>query len=670
MKCYIGQIILYPKDQRHRPRVLHLEPTGVNVITGTSKRGKSAVGKIIDYCLASSVCQIPKGVIRTTVAWYGIGLQLAGRYVFIARREPGDQVASRDFCVLTSEGACSPLPQSLERTKSFEDVKELLNAEAGLAAIPLEAFKRAQESFGGAPGFRDLIAFNFLPQHIVANPQTLFYRTDDYVYFERLKKILPLAVGAVTQEGLLAELHYGELMREIRDLGEQIKARREAVDTWQEEGKTLYERALEAGLIPDNLAVDDADEDISYTSILSTAKQLYDEHKRPSPVGMAERFAKHLVHVRQGLERLEQRRQSLKRKLVRCTHWQETTKDYRQSLEVQLERLSVADQLRQLARGTTCPFCGSLTAVVQDALNNMATEAEALRSRVGDSDEVQTGRLLALTKDVHDELHNVESRIWKLTQHLSQLESRQSEVKMFQDAERVAARLIGQIEQLLATVDVGGAATSLEGRKTALETQAKDIREKYGIGRRTSRTKDVLARLSASISGFASQLGLEWSEENPTIDLNRLTLVFSSSGEGASRTLLSELGSGENWMGYHLATFLALHKAFGAKASMSHVPSFLIIDQPTQVYFPTQADAYDNRQALKLDNDVQKAKAIFRVLADSIACMDVPLQIIVTEHADKDTWGEYAVHEVANWREGKDDPALIPSSWMSEGVSI
>ncbi len=57
MKSYIKAIIIFNKNGEKR--VVPLEQ-GVNIITGESKTGKSALVEIIDYCLCSTRCTIPK----------------------------------------------------------------------------------------------------------------------------------------------------------------------------------------------------------------------------------------------------------------------------------------------------------------------------------------------------------------------------------------------------------------------------------------------------------------------------------------------------------------------------------------------------------------------------------------------------------------------------------
>lgn len=55
MKSYIKAIIIFNKNGEKR--VVPLEQ-GVNIITGESKTGKSALVEIIDYCLCSTRCSI------------------------------------------------------------------------------------------------------------------------------------------------------------------------------------------------------------------------------------------------------------------------------------------------------------------------------------------------------------------------------------------------------------------------------------------------------------------------------------------------------------------------------------------------------------------------------------------------------------------------------------
>lgn len=77
MTVQILDIVIYSHDGEKR--VLSLKPGKVNIITGASQTGKSALSDIIDYCFGSSECHVAHGPLRLRVAWYGLRLQLEWR---------------------------------------------------------------------------------------------------------------------------------------------------------------------------------------------------------------------------------------------------------------------------------------------------------------------------------------------------------------------------------------------------------------------------------------------------------------------------------------------------------------------------------------------------------------------------------------------------------------
>ena len=92
MYFQIENIVIWPSKADVEPlkHVVWFEPGVVNVITGESRTGKSAVIPIIDYCLGSSKCAIPIDVIRKSASWYGVTVVSAkGEHILVARRNGG-----------------------------------------------------------------------------------------------------------------------------------------------------------------------------------------------------------------------------------------------------------------------------------------------------------------------------------------------------------------------------------------------------------------------------------------------------------------------------------------------------------------------------------------------------------------------------------------------------
>jgi len=76
MHFHILKIILWPYRPDLPPRIVSLEKGRVNVISGASKTGKSAIIPIIDYCLASDRCAVPVETIRSRYAISGLNFWL------------------------------------------------------------------------------------------------------------------------------------------------------------------------------------------------------------------------------------------------------------------------------------------------------------------------------------------------------------------------------------------------------------------------------------------------------------------------------------------------------------------------------------------------------------------------------------------------------------------
>ena len=110
---------------------------------------------------------------------------------------------------------------------------------------------------------------------------------------------------------------------------------------------------------------------------------------------------------------------------------------------------------------------------------------------------------------------------------------------------------------------------------------------------------------------------------------------------------MSRTGGGENHLAYHLSTLLALH-LFAAKSDRPF-PRFLMIDQPTQVYFPSEKiykEADGSVQKTEEDADLAAVRRLFAWLYKFTQELAPGFQIIVTEHANlRDQWFQDALLE-------------------------
>ena len=245
------KLILWPKSN-FTPRIIDFERGMVNVISGASKTGKSAVIPIIDYCLASGKCSIPVGTIRDTCAWFGILIETSEGKKLLARREPDKAQQTSDMYFL--EGNEIEIPQRIfNRNTTTENVKRKLDSLAGLSQLNLET--GTEIGFQSRVSFRDLVAFNFQPQYIVANPMVLFFNADTNEHREKLKAIFPYVLGALTPEMLAAKWEIDRLQKILRRQQAILDATRRETKPWLIDAQAWVWQAIELGLLPTNTVV-------------------------------------------------------------------------------------------------------------------------------------------------------------------------------------------------------------------------------------------------------------------------------------------------------------------------------------------------------------------------------------------------------------------------------
>jgi hypothetical protein len=234
--------------------------------------------------------------------------------------------------------------------------------------------------------------------------------------------------------------------------------------------------------------------------------------------------------------------------------------------------------------------------------------------------------------------------------------------------------LLGRLQSLLMALATLEGRGDLPQRIRELERRIALVDAFIAAAGREEREKSVGRELAELIKGYATNLKLE-EKGKIALDQGELTLSFTRAVTNR-KDYLWEIGSGANWMAYHLATFLALHEFFTRPDRINGpVFSFLAIDQPSQVYFPSTfsgtnlLDQY-REQATELrgqrDIDIDQTRLIFVALARGIQRSEFKYQTIVVEHADRSIWGHGKwgpyMHQVAAWKD--DGDGLIPKNWV------
>jgi len=216
------EIVLY--NYHGQKRTLSLRPGEVNIITGSSTTGKTALIDIVEYCLGRSF-HIPEGIIRNTVAWYGIRLQFATDQLFIARQSPPREQASTNR-VYVEQAVTVPSPDTapIEPNTIIDAVVELLSQKLGISAN-LHTPPIGQTRDPLAANIKHAMLYCFQQQGEIANRDILFHRQSEDFMTQAIKDTLPYFLGAIQEDRLALEQ---ELRLARRDLSRAERALREA----------------------------------------------------------------------------------------------------------------------------------------------------------------------------------------------------------------------------------------------------------------------------------------------------------------------------------------------------------------------------------------------------------------------------------------------------------
>lgn len=148
-------------------------------------------------------------------------------------------------------------------------------------------------------------------------------------------------------------------------------------------------------------------------------------------------------------------------------------------------------------------------------------------------------------------------------------------------------------------------------------------------------------------------LELEHCNNPYRLDLNKVTVVVDKPERPVP---LKQLGSGSNWVGVHLITYFALHKLF--IEGNRPVPNFLFIDQPSQVYFPSEID--------EESTDWDEVNKRYQFIFERVRALNGAMQVIIVDHANLDN-EDFRAHTVDSWLSS--DRSLVPNDWITTAES-
>lgn len=266
--------------------------------------------------------------------------------------------------------------------------------------------------------------------------------------------------------------------------------------------------------------------------------------------------------------------------------------------------------------------------------------------------------LVEFTQKVELQISDLNQKLRSKEEELAAAIAANAAIAEMGNRNAAAARTVGRISLFLETYRPDDDLAAFKARVDELQKLVAQLERDSGADDSEERLASILNIISNRIRRYVQELEAEFSEFPFRLDLGHLTVVADRPERPVP---MNKTGGGANHLAYHLGAMLALHQF--TSNNKKPMPSFLFIDQPTQVYFPSEQvykAASGTVEETERDSDLEKVRKLFGML-HRFAAEEAPgFQIIVTEHANlRDNWFQDALVE-APWTK---PPALVPDEW-------
>ena len=633
MRAILKKIVLFSIDGRKREVSLE---KGLNIITGDSKTGKSALLEIVDYCLFASRSTIPKGKITDFTYLYSIVLELETCFIILAR--PSWKSESRNheyFSIETNTTFLNSFELNYfenKKPRPFKEVQRETEQLFGLCVFDTRISIDMDKRLAGKVSIRNAVSLIFQHQNLIANKHSFFYRFDDFYKRKDVISQLPIFLGWVDSKYYALNQRLEILNKQLKqNAKEQISKEKKLEEQFYRLRTPILQYYEALGLVLEN--------NFTINELKKIAKELPEIprniYQNSDVIGV--------------LENLEENRLILRKQLNETNKLIKEVDNNGNDLFTYEENITrIIDSIHQDKEHIKyeCPLCNNYV----DKINQQVIEAHSSRtellkelSKIVSYKEDNTDHLLLLLEK-KDELKNKIREINAQIRNLQETLKENNKNRNLRDSLLVLkGRIQIVLEQIQEKPTLGTNIFDIVSCKKEISYIKKQLKQ-YNLEQKIDSANYFLSNKMTSIS---QQLDFEKELQPGRMYFNLKDFEFYYN-YGNEKIRLSEMGSGANWLACHLSLFLALlHLICKEKSS---IPAFLFIDQPSQVYFPRAITKITRSEEgadpeKTFDENIIQVKNIFNVILNEIKNIKkeykVDTQVIVLEHADEPEFERY-----------------------------
>lgn len=629
----IRELLLYGKNEKIRS--IKFRVGKLNIITGESKSGKSAMADIIDYCLGSKSCNVPEGIIRDEVSWYALLLQFSKEQIFIARENSGAKQQSSSKCYYEiGENIDIPKSASWLPNTNVEGIISVLNNYLGITENLFVPPKR-QTRKPFEVNVRHALKFCFQGQDEIASKNLLFHEQANPYVLQSIKDSLPYFLGAIPKDVLILKENLREKKRELNILERKIND--DKLINNDVKSISLLKEAAAVGLINDiNYSLDEN----QCIDILKDLSNYKIDSLKDIKVDSVD-----ISVLQKELEDEQLKLSILEEKIFSAKQYSKELNGYGDEIrhqKVRLESIGLFENLNYSPN--KCPFCSN-------DIHSSMPEIESLKKSIIDLDNSLTNitkefpKIESYIEELNKKKEVVMNKISLLKGEIDAIYNVEDDKKSIIDLNARKAKVLGRISLWVDSIENMPSNENNNKKIALLKSEIKKIQNKIDQNTIKDNLTSILSKIQFDMTEWARLLNLEYSDYPYRYDPKKATVIVDKERP----VELSQLGSGSNWVGVHLITYMAFHKQFINKNSP--VPNFLFLDQPSQVYFPSSEN----------DMDMEAVKKIYSFLNDQVNSYKGEMQIIIVDHAQLDAT-YFKDNVIETWRFNN---KLVPVDWYN-----
>jgi hypothetical protein len=231
-------------------RIIDLDPGRVNVITGASGTGKSAVIKALDYCLGSSKCQLPVYVRRRCVA---VGVKwVKGQDEMISCRQVPLVGKAPNAYMFVTTGRNLSAPRTVEQFEgqgTVEASKARLGQAFGIDGTPKAETEALGRESRDRPSVRQFTPYVFVTKEVIDSETVLLHGLDDNRKAPPIISTMPYFLGVVTESTAAAERRLRQARKALEIDVAREEARRTKDSLVKQRSRILLSEAQQLGLV-------------------------------------------------------------------------------------------------------------------------------------------------------------------------------------------------------------------------------------------------------------------------------------------------------------------------------------------------------------------------------------------------------------------------------------